>query len=589
MAQTPSSRPTDPCEARIYDLLRKLPDCCYFYHEPRPAGHRPDFVVIIPKQGVLIIEAKGWKADSVQRVSHENVWLRSDNCEISVKHPESQARNYAQGISKRLYSCEDSSELVEIKGKYKGKLCFPVSWVVTFCNISKPQLDRLGITECFPTDVTITRDQILAWKALEPEQLEAQLAGYMHFRPVNPLSGKQIDIIRSIIYPIRVPDSQEIKVLDQRQEELACHIGPGHRIIRGVPGSGKTVILIARAKYLAEERDKKVLVLCYNRFLKEYITNNLKSHANISVNTFDGWCYQYGINIERYPSDEARGSVFLQRLLENGRAQEKFDSVLIDEAQIMPCDWLRCATIALRDQNPESASLFVVVDGAQSLRKMLPYSWKDAWIQARGRTTVLRINYRNTYEILSTASSVWQGKPLVDGPRDPVPAEPESCIRNGPEPLLVSLNRRTDEVEFAALKIREWLLGGCRINGVVVKPRPEDIAIIYPRRLPNMSMDGVADHLEELLHSTPVARLFGKNGSKLSDPGVRLLTIRKATGLQFRFTILMWTDLLPSDFPDDDDAASLYMAMTRAEDVLVVLHSGHSGLIDKIKTAIVPC
>jgi hypothetical protein len=39
-------------------------------------------------------------------------------------------------------------------------------------------------------------------------------------------------------------------------------------------------------------------------------------------------------------------------------------------------------------------------------------------------------------------------------------------------------------------------------------------------------------------------------------------------------------------YPDQEDNALLYMAMTRAEDVLVILHSGASGLIAKIGAAL---
>ena len=44
----------------------------------------------------------------------------------------------------------------------------------------------------------------------------------------------------------------------------------------GVAGSGKTTILIARAKYLAEQnQDKKGLVLCFNRPLATYLKAQL--------------------------------------------------------------------------------------------------------------------------------------------------------------------------------------------------------------------------------------------------------------------------------------------------------------------------
>ena len=57
----------------------------------------------------------------------------------------------------------------------------------------------------------------------------------------------------------------DLVVLDRRQENNARKIGEGHRIIYGVAGSGKTVLLIARAKWLHDrDPDAKILLLCYN-------------------------------------------------------------------------------------------------------------------------------------------------------------------------------------------------------------------------------------------------------------------------------------------------------------------------------------
>ena len=61
--------------------------------------------------------------------------------------------------------------------------------------------------------------------------------------------------------------------------------------------------------------------------------------------------------------------------------------------------------------------------------------------------------------------------------------------------------------------------------------------------------------------------------------------MKASPGLQFRFVILLWTDLLPARFTEDDDEALLYVAMTRAEDMLVVLHSKQSEFIDRIAKA----
>jgi len=71
----------------------------------------------------------------------------------------------------------------------------------------------------------------------------------------------------SVPHPIAAPDI--IKIMDIQQEQLARSIGGGHRVIHGVAGSGKTLILLMRCQYLAEQSDKPVLVLCYNRVLAD--------------------------------------------------------------------------------------------------------------------------------------------------------------------------------------------------------------------------------------------------------------------------------------------------------------------------------
>jgi hypothetical protein len=58
-----------------------------------------------------------------------------------------------------------------------------------------------------------------------------------------------------------------MRVMDLQQEQLARSLGDGHRVIHGVAGSGKTMILGYRAEHLAQTQgpgSKPILVLCYN-------------------------------------------------------------------------------------------------------------------------------------------------------------------------------------------------------------------------------------------------------------------------------------------------------------------------------------
>jgi superfamily I DNA/RNA helicase len=65
--------------------------------------------------------------------------------------------------------------------------------------------------------------------------------------------------------------------------------------------------------------------------------------------------------------------------------------------------------------------------------------------------------------------------------------------------------------------------------------------------------------------------------------------MHSARGLQFRIVLLLWADLLPSPFKsrgDGIDRGLLYVAMTRAEDMLVILHSGNSSYVEELYRAL---
>jgi superfamily I DNA/RNA helicase len=80
-----------------------------------------------------------------------------------------------------------------------------------------------------------------------------------------------------------------------------------------------------------------------------------------------------------------------------------------------------------------------------------------------------------------------------------------------------------------------------------------------------------------------------KRTGTLRDEAVKVLPMHSARGLQFRIVLLLWTDLLPSNFKgrgDDVDRGLLYVAMTRAEDMLVILHSGSSSYVEELYRAL---
>jgi superfamily I DNA/RNA helicase len=72
-----------------------------------------------------------------------------------------------------------------------------------------------------------------------------------------------------------------------------------------------------------------------------------------------------------------------------------------------------------------------------------------------------------------------------------------------------------------------------------------------------------------------------------ADGGIKISTIRSSKGLQFPAIIMLWGDLLPSKFDNRVEAVErglMYVALTRAEQELLVLHSGPSTYINELRT-----
>ena len=137
----------------------------------------------------------------------------------------------------------------EGRGRHAGGYAFPFCHIAVLSNINRSQIEREAqeLTFLFPPGTTITRDELATWDALEPQALLARLkACFDPWWAFPKLTPAQIDIFRSVIHPevvIRASET-DLAVLDLRQERNARALGDGHRIVYGVAGSGKTVLLM---------------------------------------------------------------------------------------------------------------------------------------------------------------------------------------------------------------------------------------------------------------------------------------------------------------------------------------------------------
>ena len=88
-----------------------------------PRGLHPDFVILHPRRGLLILEVKDWKLDIIRQANKLSFTILTDKGEKTVANPLEQARQYAQVISDLLQ--RDPMLKNSHGGKHHGRLCFP--------------------------------------------------------------------------------------------------------------------------------------------------------------------------------------------------------------------------------------------------------------------------------------------------------------------------------------------------------------------------------------------------------------------------------------------------------------------------------
>ena len=167
-------------------------------------------------------------------------------------------------------------------------------------------------------------------------------------------------------------------VLDQvgRQVNGAAPSGLLPRLeIRGGAGSGKTVLAMQQARDLASGRllgqKKRVAVVCYSYGLATYLRRSLLVGASAKrpqfVGTFEDLGRRWGITDFGSREDSDFWEVDLPRQMADRASRltydDKFDAIIVDEAQDFADDWWLPLLRSLRDE--ETGGLYAYTDERQ--------------------------------------------------------------------------------------------------------------------------------------------------------------------------------------------------------------------------------
>ncbi|ELC8118915.1 NERD domain-containing protein [Escherichia coli] len=547
-------------------------ECLVWYDIPvgRKKRH-PDFVIIDPDNGLVFLEVKDWTVHTLHQVNHEQVILETNGILKSEINPLLQVRRYACDTVNALPA---DPRLRQNDGQYKGRLNLAWAYGVVFTRITRQQLkalagnDENAVERIFPSAQTICQDDMA--QSVLPEIFRQKIAGMFTMGFRTRVTPQVRDILRAHLFPeMTVRQHSQIKIMDIQQEILARNIGDGHRVIHGVAGSGKTMILLFRCLYLAETTPGKILVLCYNITLASYLRECIESKglkSRVTVFHFHSWCASV---IKRHRVQVTAGGKdypekcfsALEDAVNSGTITDTgYDAVLVDEGHDFDSRWL--ALIARLFDNA-SRSLLLMYDDAQSIyrrERALNFSLASVGIQAQGRTSVLPVNYRNTKRILHFAYAFSREYFEKHQNREIPFVQPQAGGEEGTEPEILRCASESDE----AGQVVDWLEKRYTLCG-----HWSDMAVLCPAEFS-------VKHLKEVMtqRGIPYATCFDSEGKKKYSRRkdvVHLLTYQSSKGLDFPYVAVINASFVHSGAADESEVIPvLYVAFTRATRELLV-------------------
>jgi superfamily I DNA/RNA helicase len=238
--------------------------------------------------------------------------------------------------------------------------------------------------------------------------------------------------------------------------------------------------------------------------------------------------------------------------------------VLVDEAQDIPLVGLQLLhELAGRDRHD---GLLLIGDGQQAIYPG-GYRLKDAGIDVSGRAVILDRNYRNTVEILATASAVVAADRFDDLEASDQPAERlVEVVRHGQLPTV-----GTHESDAAMDEALVWDVSACLGSGAVAA----EVAVLVPT-------NRLVEHYLAVLRSAGLECVA--LASAKDEQAVRVGTWHRSKGMEFAHVFMPAADSLGKLLSGSGTAAEAekaellrrakYVAMTRARDTLWVGSAG---------------
>lgn len=440
-------------EHKLFALFDAMLDPAWeIYIQPHLNGLKPDFVLLNPTVGICVIEVKDWNLDSMSYFVQESqngapeLYARNNGRSFRVENPFKKIKRYKDAIFNiycpRLQNKFGYSAVV-------GSVVFPYAQRSRVLSLQRPflsaDMNDTKLEEYWP---------IGGREELTKKGLATILPILLKTRHGLMTAAIADDLRGWLVEPDFAITQRRPLILDKNQRSLAeSRTDSGYRRIKGPAGSGKSLVLAARAAKLASD-GKSVLVVTFNMTLWHYLrdlvarASSSKGWLNqVTFVHFHEWCREVCIeagledeyheimrpiakimDLRLEPKEEAKRlrpilpSIMnvevpdLARRAALSDHTQKFDAVLVDEGQ----DYLPSWWNAMRGICKPGGEMLLVADATQDVYGTAKNWTEEAMTGAGfpgGRWAHLNVGYRLPPEGLRIAQEFAQ-RFLPDETRD---------------------------------------------------------------------------------------------------------------------------------------------------------------------------
>jgi hypothetical protein len=433
-----------PGEQAVFDLFnRDLAPEWEIYLQPHLNGLRPDFVILNPQVGIGVFEVKDWDLDALYYFVKENesgrpkLWGSRDGVDFCLEgqNPFTKATLYKEELF-NLY-CP------RLKPKH-GFAAITAGVIFPFADARRVrELQKPFLTDG-ERQYADTYNPVSGRGELRSGDIRAVFPESRRERSVIMSDDHAADLRGWLVEPDFAAAQRLPLELDTNQKSLAgSRTESGYRRIKGPAGSGKSLVLAARAASLMNE-GKSVLIATFNitlwHYLKDLVVRGLEkpdASRNGVYTHFHKWCadvtreadlgdeyhqlFEPVREIEKLSKD-LRWSVHEKNkrlrpvldLLLNKQLPElaslasdhpnatRYDAILVDEGQDYRPAWWN----ALRKCCKPGGEMLLVADATQDVYGTAR-SWTDEAMTGAGfpggRWAQLSVSYRLPPDALKVA------------------------------------------------------------------------------------------------------------------------------------------------------------------------------------------